>query len=66
MAYGLKKKLHLSGAIAKENSFQAPYFDRIVKLWNYSCSIPPSLLSAKMFMNREQPRKPDLQTMPQP
>ena len=45
MAYGLKKIFfHLYGAIAKENSFQATYFDRIVKLWNYSCSIAPSLL----------------------
>ena len=40
MAY----ELDLSGADAKENGFQTSYFNRIVKLWNYSCSIAPGLL----------------------
>ena len=43
MAHDLKI-LDLSGAVAKKNGFQASYFNRIVKLWNYPCSIAPSLL----------------------
>ena len=42
MAHELKN-LDRSGAVAKENGFQASYFNRIVKLWNYPCSITPSL-----------------------
>ena len=34
--------LNLKAPICKTSTFQASYFNRIVKLWNYSCSIAPS------------------------
>ena len=38
--------------ICKTSAFQASYFNRILKLWNYSCFVAPSSLSFQLFVKQ--------------
>ena len=38
----INNSFNLKTLFCKTSSFQASYFNHIVKLWNYTCSIPPS------------------------
>ena len=49
----LSNSYNLKTPVCKTSTFQASYFNRIVKLWNYSCkfSPPTSFLTTASFRN---------------